>query len=109
MWILILQAAVCVYSLSGVMAKFASGQDFPSIKFIFFYGSELFCLGVYAIVWQQVLKRIDLSVAYASRSLAILWMMVWSLLIFHDGISLQNLIGVILILIGVVVVNTDAE
>jgi multidrug transporter EmrE-like cation transporter len=91
------------------MAKFASGQPFPSIRFVLFYGIELFCLGIYAIVWQQVLKRIDLSVAYASRSLAILWMMVWSLLIFHDGISLQNLIGVVLILVGVVVVNTDAE
>ena len=72
--LLLLQGIVMIYTLSGVAAKFASGTGFLSLKFILFYGLEIFILGIYAILWQQIIKRIDLSVAYANRSLALLWM-----------------------------------
>ena len=64
-------------------------------------------LGVYAILWQQMIKRFDLSVAYANRSMAILWSLVWAVVFFHERITINNVLGVLIVLAGTVLVNTD--
>ena len=66
--ILALQLVVMLYTLSSVAAKMASGQSFLSLPFLIYYGVEILILGFYAIAWQQIIKRCDLSVAYANRS-----------------------------------------
>ena len=58
--ILILQAVVVVYTLSSVVAKFATGKELFSLSFFLFYGLEIVILGIYAILWQQMIKRFDL-------------------------------------------------
>lgn len=78
--ILALQLVVMLYTLSSVAAKMASGQAFLSLPFIVYYGVEILILGFYAIAWQQIIKRCDLSVAYANRSMAILWSLVWTVI-----------------------------
>lgn len=105
--LLILQAAVCLYTVSGVAAKLASNYDFLSFGFILCYGLEIAILGVYAIVWQQIIKRVDISIAYANRALAIFWSMLWAFILFKEQITLQNLIGVALIFVGTWVVNSS--
>lgn len=105
--LLVLQGAVCLYTVSGIAAKFASHYAFLSWEFILCYGAEILVLGVYAIVWQQIIKRMDISIAYANRSLAIFWSMLWAWLLFEEQITLQNLIGVALIFIGTLVVNSS--
>lgn len=105
--ILFLQMAVCIYTTSGIAAKFASGYDFFSVGFIFCYGIEIVILGVYALLWQQIIKRVDISVAYTNRSVAIFWSMLWSALIFHESITVHEMIGVLLIVAGTWMVNSD--
>lgn len=105
--ILILQLIVLVYTLSGVAGKFASGNEFLSWKFILFYGLEIVILGVYALLWQQAIKKFDLSVAYANRAVAILWSMLWAVLFFSEKIKVTNIIGVIIIIAGTIIVNGD--
>ena len=105
--ILILQLIVLVYTLSGVAGKFASGNEFLSWRFILFYGLELVILGVYALLWQQAIKKFDLSVAYANRAVAILWSMLWAVLFFSEKIKVTNIIGVIIIIAGTIIVNGD--
>lgn len=107
--ILIIQLSVMVYTLSGVVGKFAAGYSFLSLPFVALYGLEILILGGYAIVWQQIIKRVDLSVAYANRSLALLWSMLWSALIFQESISAQNLIGVAVVIAGVMLVNSNGK
>ena len=104
--ILILQAAVLVYTTSGIFLRFASKQPFLSLGFLLLYGAVIAVLGIYAIVWQQLIKRIDLSFAYANRATAILWSMLWAWLIFGETLSLQNFIGVGIVLAGTMLVNT---
>jgi len=104
--LLIMQAAVCLYTLSGIAAKLASGYEFLSMGFILCYGGEIVILGVYAIIWQQIIKRVDISVAYANRAMAIFWSMLWAFFLFQEQISLRNMIGVVLIFIGTWVVNS---
>ena len=105
---LILQSAVFLYSLSGIASKIASNYEFLSLGFILSYGAEIFILGVYAIVWQQIIKKTDLSVAYTNKAITFFWSMLWSFLIFSENISLKNIIGVVLIFIGTLMVNKNA-
>lgn len=106
-WILIgiLQFAVLLYSLTGVVAKFASRYELFSLPFILLYALEIFILMIYAIVWQQVVKRMSLSVAYANKALTFLWALVWSLLIFSETVSVKNIIGVVIVVVGTAIVN----
>ena len=105
--ILMLQGAVCIYTLSGIAAKFASKFEFLSFGFILCYGLEIFILGVYALIWQQIIKRTDISIAYANRSVAIFWSMLWAWLLFQEQVTPQNLLGVALIFLGTWVVNSS--
>lgn len=106
--IILLQAIIIIYTVSSVMAKFASANKETPIKFFLFLGLEFVILAVYAVLWQQMIKRFDLSVAYANRSMAILWSMIWAVIFFHDKITLRNVLGVLLVLLGTIVVNMDA-
>ena len=103
--ICILQAVIAVYTLSTVFAKFASGQEFLSFKFILFYGIEILILGVYAIIWQQLIKKFDISVAYANKAMGLLW----AILIFNETITIKNVIGVIIVIAGTIIVNSEDE
>lgn len=105
--IIILQAIIAIYTMSGVAAKFASRYEFLSFKFILCYAVEIFILGVYAILWQQIIKRFDLSIAYANRSIALLWSMIWAILFFNESVTLKNFVGVIVVIIGTIIVNID--
>jgi drug/metabolite transporter (DMT)-like permease len=107
--ILLLQAVVMIYTASSIFAKLASGQQFMSLKFILFYGGEICVLGIYALLWQQIIKRVYLSIAYANRAMAIIWSMIWAVVIFKDNITLQNIIGVIIVLIGTMIVNSEHD
>ncbi|MCU6696472.1 EamA family transporter [Laedolimicola ammoniilytica] len=107
--ILALQLVVMLYTLSSVAAKMASGQAFLSLPFIVYYGVEILILGFYAIAWQQIIKRCDLSVAYANRSMAILWSLVWTVIFFHEALTVKNIIGVLIVFAGTMIVNSDGE
>lgn len=105
--LLILQFIIMIYTLSSVVAKFASGEEFLSFNFILFYGLEILILGIYAILWQQIIKKFDLSVAYANKAMSLLWALLWAVLFFKENISIKNVIGVIIVIIGTIIVNKD--
>ena len=105
--ILILQAVVIVYTLSSVVAKFATGKELFSFSFFLFYGLEIMILGIYAILWQQMIKRFDLSVAYANRAMAIVWSAVWAIVLFKDVLAIKQVVGIAFVVLGTVIVNSD--
>lgn len=105
--IILLQLIVILYTFSSVAGKLASSKEIFSVGFFIFFGIELFILGIYALLWQQIIKRVHLSVAYANRAMAILWSMLWAFAFFHENITPKNLIGVAIVIIGTVIVNSD--
>ena len=105
--ILLLQLAVVVYTFSGVMAKLASANKDNIWKMLLFLCGEVFILGIYAIFWQQLMKRFELTVAYANRAIAILWSMLWAALFFQEQITWKNILGVLIVLAGIMIMNTD--
>lgn len=107
--ILILQAVVIVYTLSSVVAKIATGKELFSFSFFLFYGLEIVILGIYAILWQQMIKRFDLSVAYANRAMAIVWSAVWAIVLFEDVLAMKQIVGIAFVVLGTVIVNSDQK
>ena len=105
--IIMLQAIVLIYTMAGVISKLAAGQKFLSFGFIAFYGAEICILGIYALLWQQIIKKIELSVAYANRAMALIWSMLWAFLFFGNEITPKNIIGVLIVVIGTMIVNSD--
>ncbi len=97
----IIQGAVMVYSFCGVFQKLASRHPFLSWSFILLYGLSIAVLFVYALLWQMVLKRTTLTVAYSNRAIAMIWSLVWSAFFFQEVIRWNQVIGAIIICIGV--------
>lgn len=107
--ILLLQAIIIIYTISSVMAKMTSANGEDPFRMLMFLALEFMILAVYAVLWQQMIKRFELSVAYANRSMAILWSMIWAVIFFHDKITFRNVLGVLIVLLGTVIVNLDAR
>lgn len=107
--ILMLQIVFFIYSINSVVAKFASAQEPFSLNFILLYGLELCVLGVYAILWQQLIKRMELSVAYSNKAVVLLWAMVFGALLFKEQITLTKVAGILLVIVGIVVLNSEKE
>lgn len=91
------------YSFCGVFSKLAAKSDFLSLPFILFYGCSIFILGIYAFFWQQILKRMDLTVAFLNKAIMIIWGIVWGALFFRETITLKMLIGAVVVMIGVII------
>ena len=86
------------------MSKLASGQQFLSFKFILMYGGVVLLLMVYAVLWQQVLKRLPLTVAFANKSAVMIWGMIIGAIMWHEKITWLMIAGTIIIVIGVCLV-----
>ncbi len=105
----VLHILLFVYSFSGVFSKLASKQDFLSVKFCLCYIGIIGILGIYAIVWQQILKHIPLTTAFCNKAVGIIWGMLLGALIFKESIKINMIIGAVIVIIGVIiVVKSDA-
>jgi len=98
-----------LFSLFSVIAKFAGQHPLFSFRAIALYGIALVVLGIYAIVWQMVLKWLPLSVAYPNKAVTIVMGMVWGALIFSEIITWSMILGVIVIVGGILVVVRNSE
>lgn len=103
--IVMLEVSVMVYSLSTVAANMASKYPALSLYYILYFAFDFMILGVYALLWQQVIKKFELSIAYANKSVTLLWSMLWNFLIFSQGITPGKVFGVLMVMAGVVVMN----
>lgn len=95
-----------VYSLAAVCSKMAAYQEFGSLLFFAWYGGVLVLLFVYAIVWQQVLKYLDLTTAYANKGVTLFWGILWGVLLFAEHINIWTIIGVAIVFVGILLVVT---
>ena len=90
-----------LYSLSDVCSKAAAGTEWISLPFFIFYGAVLVLLGIYALGWQQVIKRMPLTTAYANRAITIVWGIFWGCILFGETITLGKIVGAAIIICGI--------
>ena len=96
-----------VYSTSGIISKLAAAQPFLSSSFLLLYALEILILGFYAVGWQQFIKRMPLSVAYANKAVTVIWGCVWGALIFHEQLSAGKVVGGLMVLGGVMLYGLE--
>lgn len=104
-----LHIILVIYTFGSIMSKKAAVHDFLSLEFCFFYGMVLVISVVYAFLWQKVLKRLPLVLAYANKAVTVIWGLVWGYLFFNEVISIQNIIGAVVIIAGVYLVVSGEE
>ena len=101
--LLLLHILLMVYSTSGIFSKLAAGESFLSLKFFAFYGILIVLMGIYAIGWQQIIKRMPLTAAFANKAVTVVWGIVWGILFFQESITVGKVIGAALVVLGVVI------
>lgn len=101
--LMFLHILLMIYSLSGVFSKLASKEIFLSFKFIMYYGLIVFILFLYAMCWQQVIKKMPLTSAFANKAVTVVWGLIWGLIIFNETITIGKVIGGLLVLVGVII------
>ena len=106
---ILLHLNIMLFSFTSVFSKLAS-QHFNnhglfSAGMIGFSFLMLLNCFVYAIAWQKVIKKFDLNVAYANRTVYLIWSQIWAVFIFHESLTVTNMIGLLVVFIGVLVVQ----
>ncbi len=106
---LLLQFAMLIFSLSNICSKMAGEQELLSPEFILWFGGLILTMGLYALIWQQVLKRMPLMTAYANKAVVILWGLLWGRLFFQEPVSLTKIAGAAVVMAGVYLMVTEKK
>lgn len=96
-------------SISGLLSKKAAYEEFFSARWLMFYGGMLVIMFLYAIVWQQILKRLPLSVAYSNKPVGLAWGMLWGAIFFQEKITWNMILGALIVFGGIYMVVTADE
>ena len=91
-----------IYACVSIFTKMASSQTFLSPQWIAWIVGALGVMGLYALCWQQVLKRTGLSTAYMFKGTSLIFILLISTLLFGETITLKNIIGSAIIIVGIV-------
>lgn len=106
---IVLHLIIFLYSLSSAFSKFAAEKQFLSFQFFLFYGMMLLLLGVYALVWQQVIKLMPLTTAFSNKAAVTAWGLVWGVIFFQEKITAGKLIGITLVVLGIILYSMGEE
>lgn len=96
---------VCVnfiYACSSICTKMASRQNVLSWSYLLWIAGAIGVMGVYALLWQQVISRMPISVAYMFKGTSLVFVLLFSALFFGEVITLNNLVGSIILIAGIV-------
>ena len=99
--------AFFIFSFVGVLSKFAANSELFSLRFFVFIGCQILVLGVYAIIWQQMLKKFALVSAMSFRGVIVILSLLWAVLIFGENITIFNIIGSLVIVLGICIVSSE--
>lgn len=92
-----------VYSCTGIFSKLASRHAFLSILYILYFCCVVAALGLYAVLWQRVLSFMPLNKAFLCKSICIVFTLGISYWMFSETITLNNILGASIIVLGLVV------
>lgn len=73
-----------------------------SWSYIWWIAGAIGVMSVYAILWQQIIKRMPLSTAYMFKGTSLIFILLVSVLLFGEAITLNNVIGSVIIIMGIV-------
>lgn len=101
--IILIIVGFVIYSTTGVFCKFASSYPFFSLLYILFFLITIVMLCVYAIMWQLILTKVPLNIAFICKSSTLIYSLLFAHFLFGESITDYNIVGAIIILIGLVI------
>ena len=90
-----------IYSCESIFSRLAAGCAFMSWQYVMYVSCAVLILGVFAILWQQVIKRMPISDAYMFKGLTIIFVLILASLFFGEKVSTMNCIGAAIIIGGI--------
>ena len=90
-----------LYACVTLFTKYASQQEFGSVAYCLGLVGAIGVMGLYAICWQQILKRVELSTAYMFKGTSLIFIMLFAFALFGEAITIMNVIGAIVIVTGI--------
>lgn len=94
------------FSLTNVAARYAGFFELISLPALSLYALSFGLLGMYAILWQQVLKQMPLSHAYLAKAVTIPLGLFWGWSLFGEALTPTRLVGAGIVLVGVLVLSS---
>ena len=91
-----------LYACVSIFTKLASQQEFMSWNYMLCLIGAVGVMGLYAVLWQQILKRIELSLAYMFKGTGLIFVMLLAYVLFGEQITRNNIVGAAIIIIGIV-------
>ena len=98
--LILLSLSLEIQSLISVFIKYAGTYETFYRAFIIFYVLAVGCLGVFAIMWQILLEMIPLTTAYLRKGILYILILIWSVILFQEHVTWNNIIGSIIIIVG---------
>ena len=90
-----------LYACVSLFTKYASQQEMGSVAYCLGLAGAVGVMGTYAVCWQQILKRVELSTAYMFKGTSLIFIMLFALALFGEPISIMNVVGAAIIIIGI--------
>ena len=91
-----------IYACTYICMKMASAREFLTTPYILWIIGAIGVMGIYAVLWQQILARVPLSTAYMFKGTSLVFVLLMSALLFHEGITWQNILGSTIIVSGII-------
>lgn len=105
----LLHMLLMVYSTSGIFSKLAAAERFLSPRFCVYYSAIIILLGIYAVGWQQIIKRLPLTTAFANKAVTVVWGLIWGKFLFHEQITVGKASGAGLVILGIILYAKGEE
>lgn len=99
--------AIVFESLSSSVLKVGGTYPFLSWGYLMFFGMALVIMAIYAVAWQLILERLPLTTAYLRKGLTYALIFIWAGVFFHEVVTLKQILGMAVIVVGMVVSMSD--
>lgn len=90
-----------LYAIVLILNRMASIYAPLSLGYILLLSISVIVLAIYALSWQQIIKRMPISDAYMFKGTSIVFVLLLSALFFEEIITWQNIVGSIIIILGI--------
>jgi drug/metabolite transporter (DMT)-like permease len=90
-----------LYACTGICTKMAAQQEPMSWSYLLWFGGAVAVIALYAVLWQQILRRIELSTSYMFKGTTLIFTMLFAALLFGESITITNIIGSAIIITGI--------
>lgn len=90
-----------IYACTSLFTKLASKNELLSNTYLLSLLGAALMLGIYALLWQQIIRRVPVGDAYMFKGLSIIFVLFLAYIFFGEVITIFNIIGAVVIICGI--------